>query len=340
MVLLLSLLLLTSCSSQKDTKRIWHMKSIVRDQMHVDLSQPSRENSVLLLLPLSGSNKSVGRGILNSCLLAELDKNVEYYVIDTDQPLDSFSLQNRFKDKNIKAVIGPVFYHDAQKFGVLFSEIPVLSLSNNIKINNNHIIACGVSPQSEIKRLTRFARSQCASGIIAILPKTLLGDSIASCLKKELSTVNDELEIIRYDEITKEDVIRSINSSNKKIAFIIEPICSVTELESTKIFTLSSIALSDLTAWNGAIFAYSANDQLNYFSSEYERIFSKKPSTLGILGYDIINAVSQAIHNGAPIMSKRFKGCLGDFYISPKYGMNRHLQVLAVENSAITKVEK
>ena len=298
----------------------------------------SAENSVLLLLPLSGSNKSVGQGILNACLLANLDKNTEFFVVDTDQPLDNFELQNRFKNRNLKAVIGPVFYHDAQKYGVLFSKVPVLSLSNNVKINNNHIIACGVSPQNEIKQLVRFARSQHANGIIAILPKTLLGDSVFSCLKKELSTTNDELDVIRYDEITKENVIGSINNSNKQIAFMIEPICSAEDLESKEIFTLSSVALANLDAWEGAIFAFSDSKELAYFSDLYKQIFSKKPNTLDMVGYDIVNAVSQSISNNESVINYKFRGCLGDFYISPKNGMYRHLQILTVQNSKVEKV--
>ncbi|MCR5224565.1 MAG: hypothetical protein K6C34_00615, partial [Alphaproteobacteria bacterium] len=178
---LLLLVFLASCSSHNDQTQITPIsqrKSNTNVTRLEKIAKRHAKNSVLLLLPMSGTNKSIGEGVVHAAMLANQNSDIEFYVVDTAERFDAFKLYESFKQKNLKAIVGPVFYQEAQKYGALFPTVPVLSLSNNLKINNGHIIACGISPQNEIRALLSFAKLKNMHGVLAILPETKFGDLI------------------------------------------------------------------------------------------------------------------------------------------------------------------
>ncbi len=333
----LLLAFLTSCSSNNDNvhiKPISHKKSNTISHLQ-KIANHRATNSVLMLLPMSGNNKAIGEGIANAAMLADKQTDTEFYIIDTAEHVDTFRLYERFKGKNLKAVIGPVFYQEAQKYGALFQNVPILSLSNNLKINNGHIIACGVSPQNEIHKLMTFAKSRNMSGILAILPETTFGDLILSSLKNE--STDDELEVVRYSEISKEDATRFARTSGKQIIFVIEPILITSKLKNANVFTLSSIALSNTTAWNDAIFAFSDNERQTLFATEYKANFGRKPNTIDIVAYDLVNAISESLRENISLFDTDFEGCLGTFSVNKKNGLERNFKILTIRDSDISE---
>lgn len=284
---------------------------------------------------MSGSNAAIGEGVVNAGLLAEKNSDTEFYVVDTEKRVDSFKLHEQFKGKNLKAVIGPVFYHEARKYGALFPTVSILSLSNNLKINNGHIIACGISPQNEIRKLMSFAKSENMQGVLAILPETEFGNLILSSLKNEMA--DEELDVVRYSEISKEDATRCARASGKQIIFVIEPILITSKLKDAKVFTLSSIVLNNTADWDGAVFAFADNQEQAAFIEEYKRNFGKSPNTIDIVAYDLMNAVDTALYQDMPLFDTEFDGCLGKFSVNKKSGLERDFKILTVENADITE---
>jgi hypothetical protein len=130
---------LASCSPGRNVQQITTIpseKTIIYEPKTDELfdsslavfSHKNAENSVLLLLPMSGSNAAIGRGIVNACILASIkigSENVDFFVVDTANPdLEKFNLYDEFRNKNLKAVIGPVFFSRGQAIQRIVSKYP------------------------------------------------------------------------------------------------------------------------------------------------------------------------------------------------------------------------
>ncbi|MDR2794760.1 MAG: penicillin-binding protein activator [Holosporaceae bacterium] len=321
------------------------------------------ENSILLALPLSGKNASVGRSILAACFISlkESDyRNIDVYVIDSsDKNLDMHQIHSQLKYRNLRAIIGPVFYGEIKKFSALFPTVPLFSLSNNEKAKGNHVFICGLAPKDEIRQLFSTVKFMGIDSIFVALPEGEFGDTLLRCIEKELDEDCD-MEVMRYVHISAENARKCVKNSNKKAVFALNPAFNVPEkmqrffrevsagndddvadrYRSRKIFTLSSCVLADEAAWNGALFAFAKNEDLENFSAKYKIIFEQNPSILDIVAYDISKIIFQKIaeneaellHSNSAyknfIFSGSFSGCLGEFALHKKYGLSRRLSTL------------
>lgn len=309
------------------------------------MSRQTAGNDILLLLPLSGGNAALGKGILRACILTcrtDDHRNVDFHVVDTADPaLEKAKLHDKFKDKNLKAIIGPVFFQEAKQYGALFPEVPILTFSNNLSVNSDHIVACGISPQEEVKTLFAFAISRGIDGFLVMLPEGEAGDQVLSCVKNEAQRhdLEDDLTVVRYVGISSKDATKCARSSGKKAIFLMEPVVNTQKLEDMDVFTLSSSALSGgARAWNDAIFAFAGGPNQAEFSEKYRRIFGKNPTILDIIGHDLMEAVGQSVTNRHSVFEGKYSGCLGNFLIRKRVGLKRRLGVFRFENHEMIKL--
>jgi ABC-type branched-subunit amino acid transport system substrate-binding protein len=297
------------------------------------------KNAVLLLLPMSGSNAAIGRDILNACVLMDAKigcKNVVFYVADTaNSSLEKSNLYDEFRNKNLKAIIGPVFFHEAKQYSALFPNIPVLTFSNNTKVNNEHTVACGMSPENEIRALFSFAASKNINSFMIMLPEGEFGDQVLASIRKEAGKrgLDEDMDIVRYSSISSRDAMKCLRTSGKRAAFVVDPLLDASKLNDTYVFTLSSSALSNSNAWNGSFFAFVDNSEQKEFVEKYQSLFGKSPSILDIIGYDLAKAACLSIENGDPILEKNYSGCLGKFSLKKGQGLNRKLKIFCLQNS-------
>ncbi|MDR0581099.1 MAG: penicillin-binding protein activator [Holosporaceae bacterium] len=290
-----------------------------------------KKNAALLLLPLSGSNELVGRGILNACLLAGGNaKNIDFYVLDTADH-EKHATLCRLRHKNFIAIIGPVFFQEVARYGALFQRTPILSFSNNLKINSDHVFACGLSPEDEIHALFAYADSQQINSFLTMLPDGELGNQIQDIIKRELKKYGleegEDLEILRYSSISRKAATKYVNNSNKKAVFVINPIINISKLENAQVFTLSSAALSVGNTWEGAVFAFSDNPEQQEFIAKYCAVFGAQPSVLDMIGCDLMKIVKESIKYERPIVQNFHIGCLGEFFIDKERGLQRKLSI-------------
>lgn len=317
-----------------DVLKDFHLKKI---------AQNNANNTILLLLPLSGANANLGHGILNTCILSAKefqDADIDFVVIDTaDRFLDKNQLCWNYKDQNLRAIIGPVFSIEAKRYGALFPNVPMYTFSNNIKVNSNHIFACGLSPQNEINEIFSFARKNKVEDFLIMLPKGKYGDEVEQYIKISMKKFrfieDDDVEIIRYDSIGRKEATNYVKNSGKHAVFIINPIIDFKELSANiDIFTLSSHALQNKEAWSGCIFAFSNIQELVNFSTKYKSTFGHTPSVLDMVGYDIMNALYKSAKDPYEpfiLENKEWHGCLGDFAIIKNKGVKRELHLYKSE---------
>lgn len=341
-LLLFTNLFLGSCSRERPNK-IPQIRSnfdeILEDQYLKEVSQKNANNKILILLPLSGPNANLGRGILNSCLLAAEENNnpdIDFIVIDTaDKNLDINKVFWRYSSTSLRAIVGPVFCNEARRYAALFPNISMFTFSNNREINNNHIFTCGVSPKDEINEIFRYARKSGKKDFLIMLPKGQQAGEIMKYLRESIQkfgySEKNDVEVIQYDYMSKKEATRYVASSGKRAVFILEPIISVTELPTQiDVFTLSSNVLQNKEEWEGCIFAFSDIRELFNFSDRYKSIFGRVPTTLDMVGYDIMEALCRSSRDfGAPfsLEDKHLHGCLGDFVIVKNKGVKRTVQL-------------
>jgi hypothetical protein len=386
--LLLAIFILVGCSTVyknpnlKETKEVMQkdrrreaVRSAIDPLLDTDLERLANEKSssaIMLALPLSGKNSPIGRSILAACLLAQQELNhcdVDMYVVDSsDKNLDMHQVYNHFRSRNLRAIIGPVFYGEIKKFSALFPSVPLFTLSNNEKGKNNHVFVCGLAPKNEIKQLFLSMKLMGIDGLFVALPNGKFGDTLLKYFKKECGEDWD-MEVMRYDFISLENARKCVKNSTKSAVFALDPLFNAQEKTQTiardngwvytddyrsravetrnyahkKIFTLSSCALAEKAAWNGAFFAFAKNDNIVNFSARYKEIFSQDPSILNIIAYDLSKIILLKIfENGTTtsldgdtnknIFVGDFSGCLGKFMIHKKHGMKRKLSTLRHTN--------
>ena len=320
-------LLIASCTQQMEdtTKR----RIVLQPDWVSDLKSPIQsDNSVVLLLPLSGTNQDLGRNVLNACILAARNSKITYHIIDTADCPDDL---NRSSFRNIKAVIGPVFFNEIYKYGAIFNEIPILSLSNNLNADNERICACGLSPKEEIAAIFKYIKQNKIRTITIAAPRGKLFDDIVELIQKEAQIENiaeEYFTLIRYDSPQNFDNIAGSGAA----VFIFEPLININKFPQTSFFTLSSIALSDSKKWENVKFAYADNKQQQDFISEYQRCFKDTPTVMSLAAYDLMTALEQSITDNKTIYDTEFTGTLGNFSFRKGKGLSRNLEILQIVN--------
>lgn len=335
---LLLFLLLASCSTTPE-QEITREPIIHKKMENIDYRTQKYENTVLLLLPLSGVNEKVGKGILNACIMASetsdsrFSNNTEFIVIDTeDKGINKKHLSNSLKNRNLKAIIGPVFQREAKEYAILFPSIPIFTFSNDVSINSDHVFTCGLSPNEELKKIFADARAANMNSFLIMLPNGSVGDIILKCIQKELHIANienrEDIEVIRYDHISQQNATKCANSSGKQAVFAIEPIISPQNLrKGMAAFTLSPYALTDLEKWSGWVFAFAEGANLHEFIEKYRHKFKSNPSTLDIIGYDLVRALYKMLKQEGELdpTEEKYHGCMGKFIFVKNRGLRRQL---------------
>jgi len=301
-------------------------------------------NSVLILVPMSGENVAIGRGIINACLLSANDaSDIDFYVENTHD-VDMSKLYEKFKEHNFDAIIGPVFYNEVGKYEALFRHTPIFSLSNNISINNQHVIACGLSPQEEIKKICLTIKASKLSGVLLLVPENSYANKIVQLMRQQLVKIGfneeNDVDIIRYKSITKDDATRIVQTSNRRAVFVVDPILNIDEIDDKFVFTLSSSVLNNRENWNGVIFAFDDNLNRKKMVNLYTSNFKSTPTIIDIVAYDILNAIISSIKNHTALFGTKFSGCLGNFEITKKNGIVRDLNLYKIESDELVRLEK
>ena len=312
-------------------------------------------NKILILLPLSGANAELGKGILDAITLAiseSENENTDFIVIDTENPAnDKIKLHDRFKNNMPSAIIGPVFYGDARQLGSLFPNVPIFTLSNNPKVNNDHVFSCSVSPMDEIRCIFSYLTFTKTNGLLAFIPSGQVGDQIVKYMKQEMQYrgfSQEYIEIIRYEHIAPQDALNLATHSSKKAIFAIEPIFDFQKIYKKQIITLGSAVQLNPSAWVGATYAFTNSWKFSNFSRNYQKKFQKSPLAIESAAYDVTNAILTAINRyeleaandddenekekkqNINMFIGRYNGCFGNFAIRKNHGCIRRLTMTTV----------
>lgn len=146
---------------------------------------------IALLVPLSGTYKDLGQGLLDAAQLAIFrigDSNLTLMPIDSkDTPLGATMAAKKAVDGGAKIILGPVFSTSAKAIAKIAAEnnIQVVSFSNDKTIAGTGVFAIGFLPDQQLKRIIDFALARDIKDITTILPN----DSFGTNVEKDLQTI-------------------------------------------------------------------------------------------------------------------------------------------------------
>ena len=128
-----------------------------------------------VLLPLSGKYKDIGDSFLKAIQLGIYDisnENIIIYPQDSKaNALDSYLAAKKFKEQNIKIVIGPVFYESLERLNEI-NDITFISLTNITHKIPDNVIAFGINIQSQTKALENYFNKIKVSKTLLLSPKS------------------------------------------------------------------------------------------------------------------------------------------------------------------------
>jgi len=197
----------------------------------------SQEENILkigVLVPLKGTQKKIGKVVLNSVKLALQDidsKNFRIYPVDIGNTLEKKNMALTYlKNTGVKIVIGPILYDNLENLEK-YEEIIFLSLTNNSKKYSKNVINFGVNIDSQMSKINSYLKKNEYKKTILLYPDNFFLDFIENSNEIEkytyFKTINYETDpkkitsqiekITNYKQrkINLESRIKKIKNSKK-----------------------------------------------------------------------------------------------------------------------------
>ena len=136
-------------------------------------AKASEKIKIGLLVPLSGSNKELGKSIIKAVRLAVKDINnnsIEIIPKDTASKANK-TLKSAFelKQLGVKVVIGPIFYESITYLDEI-KDITFLSLTNKTLDLPKNVISAGINSTSQINTIKKFIETNNIKRTIFLTP--------------------------------------------------------------------------------------------------------------------------------------------------------------------------
>ena len=136
-------------------------------------AKASEKIKIGLLVPLSGSNKELGKSIIKAVRLAVKDINnnsIEIIPKDTASSANK-TLKSAFelKQLGVKVVIGPIFYESITYLDEI-KDITFLSLTNKTLDLPKNVISAGINSTSQINTIKKFIETNNIKRTIFLTP--------------------------------------------------------------------------------------------------------------------------------------------------------------------------
>ncbi len=156
--------------------------------------------NIVLMLPLSGKHYQIGKSLLNSAQLAVEKKNnkkIIFTIIDTGDDEQLLSQLYSVLENDIDIIIGPVFSDKVNQVREVTKnkDIPIVTFSNNSKIQDNRLYVFGLKLEDELKELLTYSIKRNLKKYAVLVPRNEFGSRVEKEIKQfqsknNLSTFN------------------------------------------------------------------------------------------------------------------------------------------------------
>ena len=195
----------------------------------------SEKIKIGLLVPMTGSNKDIGKSIINAVQLAvkDIDNNlIEIIPKDTaTKPNQTLKSAFELKEMGVQIVIGPVF-HESLSYLDEMKDLTFLSLTNKILDLPKNVISAGINSTSQLNTIKKFLKINKIRKTIFLTPMQDYEFEIKKGIKNskikiykeyvyntEPTKLTKQIEDITNYNIRKQnlkDEIKRIKNSNEK----------------------------------------------------------------------------------------------------------------------------
>ena len=204
------------------------------NMLFLQTAKSNEKIKIGLLVPMSGTNKDIGRSIIKAVSLAVKDINsnlIEIYPKDTaTRPNQTLKSAFELQEMGIKVIIGPVF-HESITYLDEMKNLTFLSLTNkNLDLPKN-VISAGINSTSQFNTIKQFLNNNNIDKTIFLTPineyefeiKKGIKDSKIKTFKNYVYNTEPTKLTKQIEEITKykirkqnlEDEIIRIKNSNE-----------------------------------------------------------------------------------------------------------------------------
>ncbi len=167
---------------------------------------------VALLIPLSGSNASLGAALSNAAQLSVFDtadEQLELLPIDTKGTgQGAVAALAQALDQGADLILGPVFSAEVKAIAPLARErhIPVVAFTTDKSALGNGIFTMGFLPEAQVKTVIDQAQAEGRTRIGVLAPDTELGHAMAEAAKIEIAKQGGQLVRMQFYPISSTDL--------------------------------------------------------------------------------------------------------------------------------------
>jgi ABC-type branched-subunit amino acid transport system substrate-binding protein len=325
---------------------------------------PGAKVKVALLLPMTGPNGALGRGMLDAALMAVYDTHADSLKLmphDTAaNPATAAAAAHAAIAEGARLIIGPLLAADvaAVKPIAAAAGIPVLAFSTTTSLAGNGTYLLGFQPRQEIARIVAYARTRGIERFAVFAPRTPYGDLATAAMQADVAKDQGSLNAISQyepDISGLNDAVRQFAAQGTNYDAILlpdggarlkalAPLLAYHGIDPSKIHLLGTGLWDDPSLGKESSLVggwYAASDPNG--RADFERRFlaaeGHPAPRLATLAYDA-TALAAALSKGpdgpdfsasALTNSSGFVGLDGVFRLDPDGLVQRELAVLEVE---------
>ena len=183
----------------------------------IPVPQKPLTHKVGLLLPLTGTQANLGKGMLAATEMALFEtgsSSVTLLPQDTTQGAHQAAL--KALDEGAELLLGPIFAAEVEAIKPLLHarNVSLISFSTDQSVANNGTFILGFLPSQQIERVVTFAKERGASKIAALTPDDQYGHLIDQILRRLESQGN--IQLLGITHYTKGDILEG-NPGNVRL---------------------------------------------------------------------------------------------------------------------------
>lgn len=317
--------------------------------------------TVGLLVPMSGSNASLGRALSQAAEMALFDAGDDktaLVVRDTEGAGGAGGAAQAAIDQGANILLGPIFANQAKLVAPVAAaaHVPVVAFTTDKSVAAPGVYVMGVLPSLQIDREVGYAASQGYKKFALLVPESPYGHAVADALGDAMARYNVSLAGIEYYGANATEfsgVVQKLSTSGAFDALVIPEggfrlraivqLFSFYNIDTTKVKLLGSALWSDPSlarepALAGAWFAEVPSEVWTSFDQHYKSVYGSSPPRRASLAYDAMTLASALAKNGdfseaGLTQPGGYLGVDGAFRFRPGGMVERNLAIIEVQPS-------
>ncbi len=271
------------------------------------LPTDSQRHRVALLVPLSGSNSSVGQAIANAATMALLDTNAaNLRITNYDTSTGAGAAAAKALADGNKLILGPLLANDIPAVAAAAGrvKVPVISFSNDETAATRDTFIMGSLPSQSVARTVGHASAQGVKTFAGLVPIGEYGQRVSAALVAQVRAQGGTVTAMESYDRSSASVAGAVRrlrakggyqavmiADSGRIAAQAAPLLKAggapPRILGTELWSGETI-VGNTPALRGAWYSAVADNRFRQFSESYKGRFGGQPHRIATLGYDSV----------------------------------------------------